>query len=160
MLHNCGFIGFFENFQEVRLSGITAFPLDAELGMLAQLIGDSHWLHQAGIAQWIERVHSALVDTYSKYPFIAYATDWLAFAHLVIAVVFIGPLRDPVKNVWVIEFGMIACVLVVPFALCAGAIREIPHGWRLIDCSFGVCGIIPLWLCHREIKRLAKQPAA
>ena len=35
---------------------------------------------------------------------------------LVIAIVFIGPLRDPVKNVWVVEFGMIACALVVPFS--------------------------------------------
>jgi len=140
------------------LSGVTAFPLDAELGALANLIGDNHWLHQLGFAQWIERILSAPVDTYSKYPFIAYGTDWLAFAHLVIAVVFIGPLRDPVKNIWVIEFGMIACVLVVPFALCAGAFREIPLGWRLIDCSFGVFGIIPLWLCHWEIKHLAKQP--
>lgn len=138
------------------LSGVTAFPLDTELGALAKLLGDSHWLHQSGFAQWIEKIHSALVDTYAKYPFIAYGTDWLAFAHLVIAVVFIGPLRDPVKNIWVIEFGMIACVLVVPLALCAGAIREIPLGWRLIDCSFGVFGIIPLWLCHREIERLAK----
>jgi len=37
------------------------------------------------------------------YPFIAYGTDWLAFAHFVIAIAFIGPWRDPVRNVWVVE---------------------------------------------------------
>jgi hypothetical protein len=29
------------------------------------------------------------------YPFLAYGTDWLAFAHIVIAVFFIGPLVKP-----------------------------------------------------------------
>ncbi len=92
----------------------------------------------------------------AKFPFLAYGTDWLAFGHFVIAIAFIGPLRNPVKNIWVVEFGMIACVLVVPFALGMGAVRGIPIGWRLIDCSFGVLGIIPLWLCRREIQALAR----
>jgi hypothetical protein len=102
------------------------------------------------------RVRDALIDTNAKYPFLAYGTDWLAFAHLVIAVAFVGPLRDPVRNVWVIEFGMIACVMVIPLALIAGAARGIPIFWRLIDCSFGVFGIVPLRLCWREIKRLER----
>jgi hypothetical protein len=38
--------------------------------------------------------------------------------------------------------------------LYMGAVRGIPIGWRLIDCSFGILGIIPLWLCHREIKQI------
>ena len=29
---------------------------------------------------------------------IAYGTDWLAFAHITIAVAFLGPLKDPVRN--------------------------------------------------------------
>ncbi len=138
------------------LSGVTAFPLATELELLLQILGAHPWLHQSGLFAYLAKIHAGLVDTYAKYPFVAYGTDWLAFAHLVIAVVFIGPLRDPVKNIWVIEFGMIACVMVLPLALCAGAVREIPLGWRLVDCSFGVFGIIPLWLCHREIQRLAK----
>jgi hypothetical protein len=129
-------------------SGATAVPLETELRILAGINGAS------GLAQWLRRIHTALVETNSKYPFIAYGTDWLAFAHFVIAVAFIGPLRDPVKNIWVIEFGMIACVLVVPFALVMGGIRGIPAGWRLIDCSFGVLGILPLWFCRRLIKQL------
>jgi hypothetical protein len=75
----------------------------------------------------------------------------LAFAHLTIAVAFIGPIRDPVKNVWVIQFGMIACVMVIPLAVICGALRGIPWYWRLIDCSFGVFGLIPLGIAWRMI---------
>jgi hypothetical protein len=95
-------------------------------------------------------------NTYQQYPFIAYGTDWLAFAHIVIAIAFWGPFKDPVRNVWVIELGMIACVLVVPLALVCGAIRGIPFFWRLVDCSFGVFGIIPLWLCRGAIQQIQK----
>ena len=34
------------------------------------------------------------------YPLLAYGTDWLAFSHLVLAVVFLGAWRDPVRNRW------------------------------------------------------------
>jgi hypothetical protein len=94
-------------------------------------------------------------DTNSKYPFIAYGFDWLAFGHLVIAVAFIGVWRDPVRNVWVVEFGKIACVMVIPWAIIFGGLRGIPVYWRLIDCSFGVFGIVPLWCCGRLIERLS-----
>lgn len=87
----------------------------------------------------------------------SYGTDWLAFAHIVIAVVFIGPLKDPVRNVWVIQFGMIACILIIPLALICGPIRQIPFYWQLIDCSFGVIGIIPLYKCYQLIRRLENQ---
>jgi hypothetical protein len=79
-----------------------------------------------------------------SYPFLAYGTDWLAFAHLMIAIAFIGPLKDPIKNIWVVEFGMIACASVIPLALICGFIRGIPFAWQLLDCSFGVFGFIPL----------------
>lgn len=135
----------------LAISGATAIPLETELRILAQWIGG-----ESGLAQRLLKIRDALIETNAKYPFIAYGTDWLAFAHFVIAVAFIGPLRDPVKNVWVVEFGMITCVLVVPFALAMGSVREIPFGWRLIDCSFGIFGIIPLWFCRRLIKQLAQ----
>lgn len=141
------------------VSGATALPLETELNVLTRTIGASADLQQSGLSRWLDHIHVALVETNAKYPFMAYGTDWLAFAHFVIAVLFIGPLRDPVKNIWVIEFGMIACVLVVPFALVMGSVRGIPFGWRLIDCSFGVFGIIPLWFCRRLINRLAEANA-
>ena len=139
------------------VSGATAIPLGTEINLLTRTISASASadLQQSGLFRWLDHIRDALVETNAKYPFMAYGTDWLAFAHFVIAILFIGPVRDPVKNVWVVEFGMIACVLVVPFAFGMGAVRGIPLGWRLIDCSFGVFGIIPLWFCRRQIKELA-----
>ena len=141
------------------LSGVTAFPLETELKILTDLVGTNSFAQHIGLTDWLLKVSNGLTQTYAKYPFVAYGTDWLAFAHIVIAIAFIGPLRDPVKNIWVIEFGMIACALVIPLALIAGPIRGIPFGWTLIDCSFGVLGIIPLWLCWRLIKQTEASPS-
>ena len=139
------------------LSGITAFPLPWEVEILAQIL---RWppiaeLSQSvGLTAWIDRVLQALLENQARFPFMAYGTDWLAFAHLVIASAFWGPWRDPVRNIWVVEWAMIACVAVIPLALIAGPLRGIPLGWRIIDCAFGVFGIIPLWLVRRDIGRL------
>jgi hypothetical protein len=108
----------------------------------------------AHLLPWIERVGNAVAATNAAYPFLAYGTDWLAFAHLLIAIAFIGPLLDPVRNKWVIAFGLIACAGVIPLALIAGQVRGVPLGWRLIDCSFGVLGGVPLLLCHRCVGAL------
>lgn len=136
--------------------GSTAFPLQWEINILQRTIGVGAPLGDfwPAMAHWISFVHKGLTEMYQKYPFIAYGTDWLAFAHLVIAVAFWGPIKDPVKNIWVVEFGMIACVMVIPLAMTCGPIRGIPFFWRLLDCSFGVFGIIPLWIVHRDIRRI------
>lgn len=127
------------------LSGATALPLQTELDAFAKFLGDSH----SGFATWIFKVRDALDHTYAAYPFMAYGTDWLAFGHFVIALAFVGALRDPVRNRWLFLFGMISCVLVIPFAMICGGVRGIPIYWRLIDCSFGVFGFIPLWFCWK-----------
>lgn len=136
------------------ISGATAIPLETELN-LAVAILEKTPLRGTAFDAWITRVRDALTDTNARHPFLAYGTDWLAFGHFVIAIAFLGPWRDPVKNVWVIEFGIIACLLIVPYALVCGGVRGVPLGWRLIDCSFGVFGIVPLLLCRRWIRRLA-----
>jgi len=143
------------------VAGATAIPLETEVKLLFRIVqaGSAGAHAPPGLVRWLTIVHDGLIATNAKYPFIGYGTDWLAFGHFVIAIAFIGPLRDPVKNIWVIEFGMIACALVVPFAFGMGAVRGIPLGWRLIDCSFGLLGIIPLWLCRKDIQQLAKLEA-
>ena len=146
------------------MSGLTAFPLEWEARVLNRIIGEGTFMEQTwpAMAQWIAFVHDGIATTGVAYPFMFYGTDWLAFAHLVIAVAFLGPLKDPVRNVWVIEFGMIACVLTIPLALVCGPIRGIPLFWRVIDCSFGVVGIVPLWLarhCVLELAALAPEGA-
>lgn len=140
------------------LSGLTAFPLLRELDVVSSWLGLEQGRGASpedGFAHWILTVRDGLRDTYGKYPWVAYGTDWLAFAHLVLAVFFIGPFRDPVRNVWVLKAGLVACVLVVPLALICGQVRGIPLGWRLIDCSFGVIGAVPLLFCLQLTKRLA-----
>jgi hypothetical protein len=134
------------------LSGVTAFPLVTETRLLAEL------LHAVpapdALVTWIDRVLEGLSVTAGRYPFIAYGTDWLAFAHLMIAAAFWGPWRDPVRNIWVIEWGMVCCVAIIPLALVAGPVRELPFWWTLIDISFGIFGIIPLIIVRRLIQRL------
>jgi hypothetical protein len=134
------------------LSGVTAFPIHSQLTIANDWIRARQF--DNALTQWIQFVYRGVDETYSKYPFMAYGTDWLAFAHLVIAVAFIGPLRDPVKNIWVIEFGLIACIAIFPLAFIAGSIRGIPFCWRLIDCSFGLIGGALLWICYNKIKSI------
>jgi hypothetical protein len=132
------------------LSGVTAIPIDMELSFLLNIFFTDGQMHQ-----WLQKVLNAYREVNEKNPFLLYGYDWLAFAHFVLAILFIGPYRNPVKNIWVIEFGLIACVLIIPLALIAGALRGIPPGWRLIDCSFGVFGFIPLWICYIQTKKIA-----
>jgi hypothetical protein len=140
------------------LSGLSTLPLQSEIEWVAKVRGLDNVSSTGasnGFDKWIVIIRDGLRDSYPKYPWLGYGTDWLGFAQFVLAIMFIGPIRDPVKNIWVIEAGMIACVLVVPYAFAVGSVRGIPVGWRLIDCSFGVLGFIVLRWCRRLIKRLS-----
>lgn len=127
------------------LSGLTAIPAEAGLNFLCGLFP----LHST-VGAWLDTVYRGVHATNQQYPFIAYGYDWLAFAHFILAILFIGPYQDPVRNKWVLEFGMIACLLILPFALVAGESRGIPLWWRLIDCAFGLIGLIPLGICLKR----------
>ncbi len=131
------------------ISGLTAIPIDWQLSLLLKFVPDSGALHQ-----WLSKVLYAYRDVSANYPFLIYGYDWLAFAHFVLAILFIGPYKNPVRNIWVIQFGLIACILVFPLAFIAGHFRGIPIGWQLIDCSFGVVGFIVLFICYRKTGRL------
>jgi len=131
------------------LSGLTAIPINAELSFLLKIFSSPSELHS-----WLEKVLSAYKKVNNDTPFLLYGYDWLAFAHFILATLFIGPYRDPVKNIWIIEFGLIACVLIFPLAFIAGPFRGIPIGWILIDCSFGLFGFLPLWICYSKTKEL------
>ncbi len=145
------------------ISGITAFPLRWELNTLASWMGlgaDPDLGSLTGLRHWIAYVRAGLERSYDAYPFLAYGTDWLAFAHIVIAVFFIGPLREPTQHDWILVSGIIACIAVIPLALICGPVRGIPLYWRCIDSSFGVIGIVPLIYClsvSRRLKRMGTQ---
>lgn len=129
------------------ISGVTAFPIESEM---AYLVNNS----SSTLQQWLNKVYTAIKTTNQNFPFLSYGTDWLAFAHIMLAILFIGPFLNPIKNKWVIQFGIICCLMIIPLALIAGNIRQIPFFWQLIDCSFGVLAIIPLYLCLSYIKKL------
>jgi hypothetical protein len=138
------------------ISGATAIPLRFELGILDSIFGIGSAMEQAlpSLAEWITVVHSAIEKLYVDYPFLLYGYDWLAFGHFVIGISFLGAVKDPVRNRWVVEYGIIACIFLVPYALIMGAIRDVPLGWRFIDSLFGLFGIIPLLLARKMIKTL------
>lgn len=145
------------------LSGATAIPLETEINWLVEMTGARQLVETPtstrapAWAEWLCRVQVGLQETNAKYPFISYGGDWLAFGHFVIAIVFIGAWRHPVRNIWLFEFGLIACALVIPYAFICGAVRGIPIWWRLIDCSFGVFGAIPLAYCLRSARQLEQR---
>jgi hypothetical protein len=154
-------LGFF--IVALAVSGLTAFPLQYELDTLTSLLG----LRDAtvdtaapGLAHWLVTVRDGLRDTNAKYPWLAYGTDWLAFAHLMLALFFIGPWVKPRRNVWVLWAGLLACAFVIPLALICGPLRGIPFGWRLIDCSFGVFGSLPLLYCLWLVRQMPSDDSA
>jgi hypothetical protein len=136
------------------ISGLTAFPIEWQLQYAHELISQYRWDNV--LTRWLELAYQGVRETNTTYQFISYGTDWLGFAHLIIAVAFVGPLKDPVRNIWVIEFGLAACFTILPFAFVSGEIRGIPVFWRLIDCLFGIVGGLILWSCYVKIQVLEK----
>lgn len=134
----------------LAISGLTAFPLETEIAFLIK----HNEIFPSTLQLWFLTIYHAVKSTNEHYPFLSYGTDWLAFAHIMLAILFIGVLKDPIKNKWVIQFGIICCLSVIPLALIAGNIRQIPLFWQIIDCSFGLFGLIPLILCLRNINKI------
>jgi hypothetical protein len=136
------------------VSGLTVFPMQWELEVLRRLFPDG------GIGYWLKKVEQGYTETARQHPFLFYGYDWLGFAHIVLALLFIGPYRDPIRNRWVIEFGLLACLLILPFAFICGTIRGIPALWQLIDCSFGIVGGAVLLPCYYRLRQLEEKRAA
>ena len=133
----------------LMLAGITAIPVEKELAFLCRVFPTGTF-----IGDWFDKVYTGILTIKKDYPFLSYGYDWLAFAHFMLAFLFIGPYKNPVKNRWVIEFGIITCLLIIPYAIIAGYFRGIPFWWRLIDCSVGIIGLFPLILCLQQIHLL------
>lgn len=117
------------------IAGGTAFfiPWGVDL-----IVSHSHlpkWINQTA---WLDYVHNGVNEIDNSFDFIWYGTDWIAFAHLLFAILFSGLYRDPVRNKWLVDFGLIACISIVPIALGFGHLRGIPVVWQLLDISFGV----------------------
>lgn len=132
------------------LSGLTAIPILLELRLFAQNIH----LFPEFMKSWILFVNEGISGSFIKYPFLAYGTDWLAFAHFMFSILFVGVFIKPVQNIWIVQFGLIACFSLIPYAFITGHFRDIPIFWRIIDGSFGLIGSIPLFIILKHINKL------
>ena len=134
------------------MSGITVWPAVPELKMAVRIVwgdGESTSVLHSFVLQAIEGLESVEAN----YPFMLYAHDWLAFAHIMLAILFAGAIRDPVRNVWIVQCGLIMCVLVPILAgICIPA-RGLPLIWFWIDFAFAPAAALPLWIALRDIRR-------
>jgi hypothetical protein len=134
------------------LAGTTAiFPREG-LRLLSPLFLPGSFLESVwpSMAQWLTLVQQAIEETYDQYPFLAYGYDWLAFGHYIISIPFIMAIWDTRQIPWVINYGIFACIAVLPFAIVFGAIREIPLFWRGVDTLFGIGGLIVLFFLRKQ----------
>ncbi len=134
------------------LSGLTCFPILAEV----------QW-GKAYFPAWgktppdfVQTVTVGIAETMANHQFLFYGTDWLGFAHVLYALLFYGVYKDPIKNIWVTQFGLIACCAIFPLAFIMGPIREIPFWWQLVDSSFGVIGLLVMVPVYRMTLKLQK----
>jgi len=116
------------------ISGITVWPAIPELkfGLIV--------LEKIGLA------HSELAHLYGY--------DWLAFAHIVLAILFWGAARDPLRNKWIVECGLIMCALIPLLALICIPYREIPWWWFFMDFAFAPAAALPLWTALTDIRTI------
>lgn len=140
------------------VSGMTIWPALWELRTFVDLVwgpgpagGDVHGL----MLQAIEGLESLEAER----PLLLYGYDWLAFAHIMLAVLFLGAMRDLVRNVWVVQFGLIACAAVPILAGVCIPLRGIPFGWFWVDFAFAPAAAAPLWVALRDIRRVGKAVA-
>ena len=132
------------------LNGASAVPLRTEMNLL---LSNSDSFPQF-LRDWWVYVNQGVLETSDKYDFMRYGFDWLGFAHLLIAIAFIGPLRDPVKNQWVVQWGMIAAALSIAVAFGWERVRNIPVWWSFIDAGISYVAFVLLWICNRWIGQL------
>jgi hypothetical protein len=139
------------------LSGLTAIFTREGLRLLSPLFTEGSILQVfwPSMAEWLSLVQLAIEETYDKYPFLAYGYDWLAFGHFIIAIPFLMAVKDMRQCLWVINYGIFACLAVIPFALVFGAIRGIPLFWRGVDTLFGIGGLVVLLFLRRQFRAIS-----
>ena len=83
------------------VSGVTVWPAIWELKTAVHLVwGDS--VPTGVVHRFVVQAIDGLVSVKANYPFLLYAHDWLAFAHVMLAILFAGAIRDPVRNIRII----------------------------------------------------------
>ena len=133
------------------VSGVTIWPWDIELSAAISTL--QAMKGPEPLIQLLQEIQHDMRMLDENNSFVLYIADWLAFAHLVLAALFLMALKDPIRNVLVIRFGILCSLSVPILAITCIPMRGIPLFWILIDSSFALCAI-PLWIALRDIKRL------
>ncbi len=137
------------------VSAVTIWPAVSELKFAVRLAwGDT--APTGTLHKFVLQAINGLEDVGARYPFMLYAHDWLAFAHIVLALLFAGAMRDPVRNIWVVQCGLIMCALVPVLAGICIPLRQLPSIWFLIDFAFAPSAALPLWIALRAIRHAEK----
>jgi hypothetical protein len=136
------------------LSGVTIWPMEWELSTAIRLLWGSAPASDGTVHAFLLRVLDAWRTTARDTPFLLYGFDWLAYAHLMLAVLFAMVLKDPVRNVLVLRFGLVCCACVPILAGACIPLRGIPLPWFLLDASFAPACALPLWIALRDVRRL------
>ena len=135
------------------VSGITVWPAVQELKLAVRIVwgdaGPSGVLHS-----FVLKAIEGLESVEANYPFMLYAHDWLAFAHIVLAILFAGAIRNPVKNIWIVQCGLIMCALVPVLAGICIPLRGLPLCWFWIDFAFAPAAALPLWIALSDIRKV------
>ena len=73
-------LGFF--IAALVISGLTAIPLQWEVGFLERFFSGPGAFFSSifpSLDYWLARVFTGIRETFTRFPFMAYSTDWLAF---------------------------------------------------------------------------------
>jgi hypothetical protein len=141
------------------LSGVTVWPAVPELKAAEHIAwGDDQ--PTGVIGSFVSEAVEGLEQTGTDYSFMLYAHDWLAFAHIMLAIMFAGATRDPVRNKWIVQSGLVMCLLIPVLAGVCIPIRGLPWPWFFIDAAFGVIAGVLLGIAYRDIRRQEKSAAA
>ncbi len=139
------------------LSGATIWPMEWELSTLIALLWGDAPATQGSVHAFLVRVLDSWRTVEQDSPFLLYGFDWLAFAHIMLAVLFAMTMRDPVRNIMVLRFGLVCCACVLVLAAVFIPLRGIPYAWMLVDMAFAPACALPLWLGLRDLQRLESQ---
>lgn len=135
------------------VSGVTVWPAVPELKFAVQLAwGNSPPEAGSTLHSFVLQAIEGLERTEATYPFLLYAHDWLAFAHIMLAILFAGAIKDPVRNKWIVQCGLIMCALVPLLAGICIPLRGIPCCWFWIDAAFAPAAALPLIVALRDIR--------
>jgi len=139
------------------VSGVTVWPAISELKMGLALLS-SIGFGESALFSFVTQLLGSLQAIEESHPQIMYGYDWLAFAHIVLAILFWGAAKDPVRNRWVVECGLIMCALIPVLAGICIPIREIPIYWILFDLAFVPGAAIPLLIALRDVRLIESKP--